>query len=101
MKQLPNKKITTRFNTYYKNKDKFINKKCPLDFEVLTAEGTKKRIVAVYNESLGKQVYFATNILKDTLDAIQIGELYRSRLQVEISLRILKNTAHSKNCKYP
>lgn len=41
---------------------------------------------------------FATNIPKDTLDAIQIGELYRARWQVEISFRILKGFCSLKKC---
>ncbi|WP_295364061.1 hypothetical protein [uncultured Succinivibrio sp.] len=59
------KNVKTRFNTYYKINDEFFNKKCTFDFEVLTAEGTKQRIVAVYNEALDKHVYFATNIQKE------------------------------------
>lgn len=91
MKQLPNLKILKQVSVpNYKIKDDFFNKKCTFDFEVLTPEGSKQRILAVYNETLGKHVYFATNIPKDTLDAIQIGELYRSRWHVEISFRILK-----------
>ena len=92
------KNVKTRFNTYYKIKDKFFNQKCTFDFEVLTAEGSIQRIVAVYNEALDKHVYFATNIPKDTLDAIQIGELYRARWQVEISFRILKGFCSLKKC---
>ena len=47
---------------------------------------------------MDKHVYFATNIPKDTLDAIQIGELYRARWQVEISFRILKGFCSLKKC---
>ena len=92
------KNIKTRFNTYYKSKDEFFNKKCPFDFDVLTPEGTKLRILPSYNKTLGKHVYFAINIQKDTLDAIQKGELYRARWQEEISFRILNGFCSLKKC---
>ena len=47
--------------------------------QIVAAEGSKQRIVAVYSETLDKHVYFVTNIQKDPLDAIQIGEQYRDR----------------------